>query len=319
MKEAIINNITPTGRYLIQPNQHITVELFNSYINFLDVSAASVGTYTRAIRQFINYLSARNITQPTREDIILYRDNLKERLKATTVQCYITALRLFFTWLEQQGFYPNIAEHIKGAKVDNQQHKKDRLTPAQTREILNGMEKKSTQGARNFAIFRLMVTCGLRDIEVARANIEDLTTRGGNPVLYIQGKGREDKGDFVKLPKETARAIRDYLKHRGNPAASEPLFISTSNRNKAGRLSTRTISGIIKNTLIKAGYESDRLTAHSLRHTAVTAAILSGESIVNVKSFARHKRIDTTMVYIHGIDRDANTCAASVENAIMQG
>jgi len=35
-----------------------------------------------------------------------------------------------------------------------------------------------------------MLTCGLRTIEVSRANIGDLRVLGDNTVLYIQGKGK---------------------------------------------------------------------------------------------------------------------------------
>lgn len=61
--------------------------------------------------------------------------------------------------------------------------------------------------------------------------------------------------------------VRTYLKARGNVEEGQPLFTSTSNNSRGKRISTRTISGIVKTALKNAGYDSARLTAHSLRHS----------------------------------------------------
>lgn len=105
----------------------ITAELYRRYIAFIDAKPKTIETYTRALKQFFYYLSSRGIAQPTRQDIISFRDELRQRHKPTTVQNYITAVRLFFHWTEQEGFYKNVAEHIKGATLDRE-HKKDCLT-----------------------------------------------------------------------------------------------------------------------------------------------------------------------------------------------
>ena len=66
-----------------------------------------------------------------------------------------------------------------------------------------------------------------------------------------------------------------------------------------------------------AGYDSARLTAHSLRHTAVTLSLLAGKDITEVQQFARHKNIETTMIYNHALDKAKNTCSKAVESAIF--
>ena len=57
--------------------------------------------------------------QPTRSDIIAFRDHLKASTEPSTVKTYITATRLFFRWLEQEGLYKNTADKVKGAKVEH--------------------------------------------------------------------------------------------------------------------------------------------------------------------------------------------------------
>ncbi|MDS5759140.1 tyrosine-type recombinase/integrase [Streptococcus pneumoniae] len=292
-------------------------EAFERYISYLDASPKTVETYTKALRQFFKYLSVHGIKQPKREDVIAFRDDLKASgLKPTTVQNYITATRIFFKWTEQEGLYPNIAEHIKGAKLDKN-HKKDYLTSRQAKEVLSNVDKETEEGLRNYAILSLMVTGGLRTIEVSRADVEDLRTLGENTVLFVQGKGREEKTEYIKISAPVEKAIRQYLKARQNVEEGQPLFTSTSNNSKGNRITTRTVSGIVKTALKNAGYDSARLTAHSLRHTAITLALLAGREITEVQQFARHANLNTTMIYNHALDQSKNGCSDAITNAIF--
>lgn len=299
--------------------EEITQDLFNRFIAYLDTSDKTIETYKTSLKQLFIYLAENEIRQPQRADIIAYRDALKESgHKPTTIQNYITAAKLFFRWTAQEGFYPNIADHLKGARLDNAP-KKDYLTSTQASEILNGIDRSTLQGKRDFAIFLLMVTGGLRDIEVARANIEDLRTAGNNTVLYIQGKGREEKTDYIIITAPVEKAIREYLQTRPNADAEEPLFASQSHNSQGGRLTTRSVSRIIKTAMRAAGYDSERLTAHSLRHTAVTLSFIGNEEATRVQEFARHSNINTTMIYNHALEKAKNTCSQTITNMILQG
>lgn len=291
--------------------------LCERFIAYLDVSSKrTIETYRRALRQFVYFLRDNNIIRPVREDVIEYREQLKERVKATTVQSYITVVKLFFRWTEREGLYPNIADHIKSAKI-SREHKRDCLTAEQAKSVLKNFNRSTIQGRRDYAIFCLMVSCGLRDIEVNRANIEDLRTMGNHTVLYLQGKGREDKAEYVKIQPVIEEAIRASLKDRTTAAGSDPLFTSLSNNSKGRRMSTRSISGIIKQALVSAGYNSDRLTAHSLRHTAVTISLLNEIKLEEVQQFARHRNLATTLIYAHNLERANNKCESTIANALF--
>ncbi len=301
----------------VMQRQALTEDLYNRFISFLDAKPKTVQTYTRALRQFFAYLHSNGITQPGFEDVKAYRDGLTATHKPATVQAYIFTVRRFFEWTESSGLYPNVAGKIKGAKL-NRDPKKDYLTSDQAKAVLQGINTDSLQGKRNYAIIALMLTGGLRDIEVSRANIEDLRAAGNNTVLYIQGKGKDERTDYVIVPEQTERAIRDYLKDRGKADPSEPLFASTSNNNKGQRLNTRSISGICKEAMVQAGYDSDRLTAHSLRHTAVTLALIAnGGNIQEAQQFARHASIATTQIYAHNLERANNRCSRYVADSIF--
>lgn len=312
-----MSNIEVLNNGSVTVVQHVNADLMDRFIAYLDASPKTVETYTRAVRQLINYFSFNGIIRPQREDVIAFREELKTSgLKPTTIQNYITAAKIFFRWTEQEGLYPNVADKLKGAKLDRD-HKKDYLTSGQVKSVLESVERDSEQGLRDFAILTLMVTGGLRTIEVSRADIGDLRTAGDSTVLYLQGKGRAEKTEYIKIAAPVEKAIRAYLKAKGPVNEDAPLFSSLSNNSKGERLSTRTVSGIVKTRLQGAGYDSSRLTAHSLRHTAVTLSLLAGRDIAEVQQFARHANITTTMIYNHALDKAKNGCSEAISSAIF--
>ncbi len=294
----------------------LSQELFTRWVSFIEASPRTIEAYRKAINYFLQWMLNNHILHPTRADIIKYRDYLKANYKPTTVKSYLAAVKLFFQWTAQEGFCPNIAQHIKGAKLDND-FKKDPLTTKQAAKLLQTVDTSNLAGLRDYAIISLMVTSGLRTIEVRRANIDDLRTVGDCTVLYVQGKGRDEKTEYVKVVQQVENAIRSYLQARGETNPQAPLFASTSNNSKGGRLSTHSISGLCKHNLVEAGLNSERITAHSLRHTTATINLLNGATLEETKQVLRHKHINTTMIYSHHIERAKNTSEERVAQAIF--
>ena len=290
--------------------------LWQRWLSFLDVRPGTIATYTRAMHSFFGWLSAQGIQQPLRADIIAYRDSLRARLKAATVQTYMAAVRLFFRWTAQENLYPNVADHVKGAKL-LPGYRKDCLTGSQVRAILEEMDRSTIIGLRDYAIMTLMVTTGLRTVSVVKADIDDIRNAGGCTVLYYQGKGRDDKNEYVKVADPVERAIREYLKRRGCSRPDAPLFASAARQNAGGRLSTRSVSGIAKRTMQAAGYDSPRLTAHSLRHTAATLNLLGGGTLEETQQLLGHESISTTMLYSHALKRAENDSENRIAAAIF--
>ena len=297
--------------------QAINTDLLDRFISFIDAKPATIATYSRNLRQFFTWLAANGISSPTRADVITYRRHLEASgHKPATITGYIVAVRQFFKWTESEGIYSNVGVNVKGAKIDNT-FKKDPLTSRQAKEVLARIDTDTLTGKRDHAIMVLMMTCGLRTIEVIRANVEDMRTLGNETVLYIQGKGRDEKADCVKLAPETEAAIRAYLSIRGKTSSDAPLFASESHRNAGERMTTRSISRIVKDGLRAAGLDSERLTAHSLRHTAGTLNLLNGGTLDETQQLLRHAKIDTTMRYLHHMDRVKNDSEYRIAAAIF--
>ena len=122
-------------------------------------------------------------------------------------------------------------------------------------------------------------------------------------ILKIWGKGRDEKDAFVVLTDKAYAPIKAYLDTRGTTTLKEPLFISTSNRNLKGRLTTRSISKICKEGFRAIGIDGKEYTAHSLRHTTAVLLLKNG-SLADVQSVLRHSSPATSQIYTKSIEEE---------------
>jgi integrase/recombinase XerC/integrase/recombinase XerD len=277
------------------PAQRID-ELLERFLASQDVKKSSKDLYRRTLRQYFNWVISKgyNLSEITREELLIYKEELlSSGMSSLTVGSYITSVRRFYEWTEANKFYPNVAKGIKSPKR-KQQFKKQSLTPEQSRELLVFLEGKAL---RDYAVINLLLRTGLRTIEARRANVEDIAFKSGKRVLLVQGKGRDEKDDFVILTDKAYEPLARYLGSRGKLKSGEPLFISTSNNSNGDRLTTRTISYIAKEGLKAIGLDGRDFTAHSLRHTTAVNILRAGGSMEDAQGVLRHANPATTQIY----------------------
>lgn len=278
------------------------------YLNYIDVSDNTVKTYEVGLSQFVNFLQGNNIQFPTRMDIINFRTYLEETHKPTTVNSYIIAVRNFFAWLEYEGLAKDVAKNVKNIKV-SQEHKRLSLTLEQCKEVL-----ASVKDTREKVLFLLATSCGIRANEIVNIRLQDFKEKDGKVCLYLLGKARDYKQDFVIITPEILDLIKEYIKEYN---ISDYLFISNSNNNKNGKLTTKTIRLIIKDMFKRVGIVGDEYSCHSLRHTFATLSIQGGTDIRAVSQALRHKNIQTSMIYLHDLEKLNNKCSLTVANALL--
>ena len=262
---------------------------------------------------------------------------LKIVCKPNTVAQYLRSVCQFFRWTAANNLYPDIAANIHAPKVKNETHRKaylnakevltieesiaeraqERQQAAQEaqKDTAGRMQRSTEQGKRLYAMYLLAVNAGLRTVEISRANIKDLETKGGQTWLYIWGKGRTEADQKKPIAPEVAAAVKDYLQSRtDHPTTASPLFVSTGNRSGGKRIAPTTISTMLKRAMQEAGFDSERLTAHSLRHSAAQAALqASGNNIYTAQKYLRHSSPATTEIYLHEDER-----TEKAERAIAQ-
>lgn len=264
-------------------------------------------------------------------------NRLKITCKPNTIAQYLRSVCQFFRWTAANNLYPDIAANIHAPKLRHDRHSKEALTAPEVlaieksiaqraqertqaaqnaqKDTAGRMQRSTEQGKRLYAMYLLAVNAGLRTVEISRANIKDLETKGGQTWLYIWGKGRTEADQKKPIAPEVAAAVKDYLQSRtDHPTTASPLFVSTGNRSGGKRIAPTTISTMLKRAMQEAGFDSERITAHSLRHSAAQAALqASGNNIYTAQKYLRHSSPATTEIYLHEDER-----TEKAERAIAQ-
>lgn len=298
-------------------------ELINDYISFLDLKEISKESYRKSLIAYKTYLEACNITNPNRNVILAYKEYLsKKKLSSATIQKALVVLRGFYRYLKLNGIDEDITYAVKGVKVATT-YKRQPLTEADARKVIHNARKKqnTAKGKRNLAILVLLFTTGLRLIEVERADIEDIDIVGDSYVLYIQGKGRDDKDNFVKLTEDVYQILLKYLETRNTTTLQDknnPLFTTFKRDGKEIRMKTAVIRTMVKDAFRGIGLDSRAFSAHSTRHSFATLSLIQGASILEVKESLRHSSITSTEIYAHLVEKMKSGTNELVSNAILK-
>ena len=292
-----MNTLQTVTNGLPLTTQEQATAVINVFACSQDVKQSSRALYTRTLLGFFGWVAStgRNISSLTVADLITYKDELLQAGKSSlTVASYINSIRRFYEWAEANKIYPNIGKGLHAPKR-KQAFRKQPLTVPQVGNLLR-FERDTNP--RDYAIVNLMVRTGLRCVEVVRADVEDITFIGGQRVLMVQGKGRDEKDNFVILTDAAYMPIQAYLSTRTDTQEPHaPLFASNSHRNTGERMTTRAISGIAKNGLKGVGLDNKVFTAHSLRHTTAVNILRAGGSLEQAQFTLRHSNPATTQIY----------------------
>ena len=286
-------------------------ELVTQFVQDQDVRDNTRENYRFTLLKFVDWMvrEARPIAEPRRVDVIAYKKYLEMSGKSVrSINSYLTSVRMFFKYLEQHAIYEDIAVGIRSPKQHNK-NLKGYLDSSEVRELLNAINRTTIVGKRNYAIVSLMVHTGMRRIEVARLNVDDIYAEDGKHYIKLLRKGQSDKKD-LELPGVVVHAINDYLSNF--EGVTLPALFVTHRNCKA--LSDVRISRIVMNELSKHSFKRKHICTHSLRHSAAINAILAGVPIRVVSKMLGHSTTATTEIYLRAIEeeKDRNNSAVHV-------
>lgn len=273
-------------------------ELIKEFIESLNRRDTTKDTYRKALREFSKWLGNTPPTVLTSSDITRYKDYiLSKRLSPTSLSSYLTAVRRFYDYLVSAGkIRENPAKRVKGSKRP-ERHLTDAISRDDVDKLLQSIDTSSPLGVRDRVILSLMVISGLSEIEIVRADLGDLKSRGGGKVIYVQGKNKDRKDEYVKLAPAVEEALERYLEERGTSGGDEPLFWGIGNRSIRERITTRGVRARVNHYLELSGLRKKGIKPVGLRHTAAMLAIEEGATVSEIKQMLRLKTTESALVY----------------------
>jgi len=162
------------------------------------------------------------------------------------------------------------------------------IGPADVQRLLDGCDRGSVVGIRDFAILTLVARLGLRSAEVARLELGDLDWRAGE--ITVRGKARRQ--DRLPLPSDVGEALSAYLQARPVTSARE-VFITCRAPTRAIR--PDRVTGVTQRACDRAGVP--RVGAHRLRHSLASELLARGATLAEVSQVLRHRDLATTAIY----------------------
>jgi site-specific recombinase XerD len=163
------------------------------------------------------------------------------------------------------------------------------MTAADVERLLDCCERSSALGIRNFAIMTLIARLGLRSIEVARLQLDDVDWRAGE--LVVRGKGR--RHDRLPLPAQVGEALVAYLSCGRNPDGARHLFLTC--RAPRGPIRADLVGDVVERACARAGLAP--VGPHRLRHALAGELLRRGAGLVAISQVLRHQDLATTALY----------------------
>jgi len=210
--------------------------------------------------------------------------------KPATVALVTNAVKSFFSYLIDE----DIARTNPAARL-HAPHRQLEIRQAPRPEIVQQLldaEKKP----RHQLMLMLMVDCGLRLSEVARARLDmvNLDSR----LIIVLGKGKKQRQ--VPISQATAQVITEQLQGLKEASYAGPWLFPGMNPEKPAAL--RTIDDYLAGLCRRLGIRP--ITPHHLRHYFATQMMSHGASLKATSTILGHASPSTTAnVYWHLVDQ----------------
>ena len=201
----------------------------------------------------------------------------------------VAELRSLLRFLHVRGYTPrSLAESVPGVAGWRETTIPPSMPQADIERLLESCDRATLDGARDHAMLMLLARLGLRSVEIARLQLEDLDWRAGD--LLVRGKARRD--DRLPIPDDVGAALAAYLAVRGRQD-SRSVFLTL----RAPRRPIRAdlVGDVVQRHCRQAGVP--HVGPHRLRHTLATEMLAAGAALSEISQVLRHSDLATTAIY----------------------
>jgi site-specific recombinase XerD len=285
------------------------------------LTANTLDAYARAIDSYFSFLSSRKCTceTSTQADVAGWINQLRSRdlANATLIQ-RVTALRLFFEYLVEEGLRPGNPVSRGGAfrcygstifrtaGPVRRLHKLPWIPNDEEWERL--LRATADDCIRDRAMLALAYDGALRREELCSIAISDFDF--ARKLLTIRAETTKSRsGKVVPYSPATSALVCRYLNRRhtlrSNP---DTVFLSESPRNRTAPITPYTWTKAVERMAKQSGLP--RLTTHTVRHLRLTDLARAGLDMHQIATLAGHRVLQSTLIYIHLSARDLTAALA---------
>jgi len=286
-------------------NDEFVVKQFNDYLlNEKRYSSLTAKAYITDIGQFRDFLLKEGFSDTLlieRERTFGYYLNYLSTHKYSkkSIARKLSSLKAFYRYLKNEGHIitdPTVL--LKAPKQDKKLP--EIIDDKEIRLIYESIDRTTPLGDRNYLIFDMLFSLGLRASELCEMKVQDIDLSLRQ--IKITGKGSKQR--IVVLHNALISEIGHYLTYtrpkllsKGEGVHTDLVFINY----KGTPLTTRGLRVII-NKLFKDAGEFIHVHPHMLRHSFASTMLNHGADLRVVQELLGHEHLKTTQIYTHLTD-----------------
>lgn len=257
----------------------------------------SIVRHLPVIRRFLHEVCPAgddDLGKISQEDVIRYIERHAQDWSPRTGKAMCWSLRAFLRYLHHRGLNPRaLAGCVPSMRRWRLATLPTYLPAAQVQKALDGCDRATAMGRRDYAILMMLAKLGLRADEVATLTLDDIDWRASE--MLVRAKGRQRAR--MPIPSDVGAAIVAYLRNGRPKSSCRRLFVRTL-APYVGFASGCAITMIAKAALDRVGIEGcAHRGAHIFRHSLATELLRSGATLSEIGQLLRHESHDTTRIY----------------------
>jgi len=216
------------------------------------------------------------------------------RLSRESLQHVVSHLRSFLRFLSRDGEVPRGLESSIDTPRVYRGERLPRSLPWETvRTFLGEIDRSTPIGRRDYAMFLLIATYGLRASEVVSLRLDDIEWRAAQ--LRVP-RAKVTSPLVLPLTKEVGAALIDYLRNARPGLACREVFIRT--RPPLGPITPIGVADAFRHRALRGALPIPHLGPHCLRHSLAVHLLRQGTSLKAIGDLLGHRSIESTCVYL---------------------
>ena len=207
-----------------------------------------------------------------------------------SVQTRFSEVRTFLKFLYQRGLVSDwLADAVPSVPRWRNTSLPATLSASQVKLILDSCNLATEIGARDYAMLLLLGRLGLRALEVASLELDDIDWNAGD----FGVRGKTSKLDRMPLPSDVGDALATYIAKWRRPTLSRGVFMTVDPPFRV--VSRNTVTYVVYKQCVLIGIQP--VYAHRLRHSLASELLASGVKMSDISQVLRHRNIETTAIY----------------------
>jgi integrase/recombinase XerD len=280
-------------------------------------AASTISNHRWTAQCFLQHLEERGTALGCirASDIESYIAEAGKRLSRGSLQHDIAALRGFLRFLSTDGRAPTGMDRQIDTPRLYRLEQLPRALPWETvRTLLQSVDRTSPMGLRDYAMFLLIATYGLRVSEIVAITLEDIRWR--QRILRIHQRKTSSPLE-LPLTNEVLAALLNHLKRTPPAAPYRRVFLRM--RAPVGVLKPTAVTEAFQALVRKSGLSIPYQGAHCLRHSYAVHLLKNGTPLKTIGDILGHRTAESTSMYLRLATGDLREVALTVPGSGCSG